>query len=94
MIELDNLTKIYEGDVVAVDQLSLSVSKGEVYGLLGPNGAGKTTTLRMILGLLTQWNLGHVEQDHLPWLWLVSCGVLFLVGAALFYYSQRRKLLI
>lgn len=52
MIELDNLTKIYEGDVVAVDQLSLSVSKGEVYGLLGPNGAGKTTTLRMILGLL------------------------------------------
>lgn len=52
MIELDNLTKIYEGDIVAVDQLSLSVSRGEVYGLLGPNGAGKTTTLRMILGLL------------------------------------------
>ncbi|MFG0268230.1 MAG: ABC transporter ATP-binding protein [Rhodopirellula sp. JB055] len=52
MIELDALTKVYDEDVVAVDQLSLSVSPGEVYGLLGPNGAGKTTTLRMILGLL------------------------------------------
>ncbi|MEW4490937.1 ATP-binding cassette domain-containing protein [Thalassoglobus sp. JC818] len=52
MIELAGLTKIYDGNVVAVDQLSLSVAAGEVYGLLGPNGAGKTTTLRMILGLL------------------------------------------
>lgn len=52
MIELDGLTKIYNEDVVAVDQLSLRVAPGEVYGLLGPNGAGKTTTLRMILGLL------------------------------------------
>ncbi len=37
----------------AVNGLSFSVAKGEVYGLLGPNGAGKTTTLRMIVGLLT-----------------------------------------
>ena len=40
------------GEVVAVDDLSFTVSAGEVYGLLGPNGAGKTTTLRIILGLL------------------------------------------
>ena len=52
MIELHELTKVYDEDVVAVDGLSLSVAPGEVYGLLGPNGAGKTTTLRMILGLL------------------------------------------
>ena len=52
MIELNELTKVYNEDLVAVDQLSLTVAKGEVYGLLGPNGAGKTTTLRMILGLL------------------------------------------
>ncbi|MEM8670092.1 MAG: ATP-binding cassette domain-containing protein [Planctomycetota bacterium] len=52
MIELNQLTKVYDGDVVAVDELSLTVAPGEVYGLLGPNGAGKTTTLRMILGLL------------------------------------------
>lgn len=52
MIELNGLTKIYNEDIVAVDKLSLSVPRGEVYGLLGPNGAGKTTTLRMVLGLL------------------------------------------
>ncbi|PQO34033.1 ABC transporter ATP-binding protein [Blastopirellula marina] len=52
MIELSQLTKVYGEDIVAVDQLSLTVGQGEVYGLLGPNGAGKTTTLRMILGLL------------------------------------------
>lgn len=52
MIELNGLTKIFNEDVTAVDQLSLTVPEGEVYGLLGPNGAGKTTTLRMILGLL------------------------------------------
>ncbi len=52
MIELRQLTKVYGDDIVAVDQLSLRVGAGEVYGLLGPNGAGKTTTLRMILGLL------------------------------------------
>lgn len=53
MISLSKLTKVFQADVVAVDQLSLSVAAGEVYGLLGPNGAGKTTTLRMILGLLS-----------------------------------------
>jgi len=52
MIELSQVTKVYGEDVVAVDQLSLAVGQGEVYGLLGPNRAGKTTTLRMILGLL------------------------------------------
>lgn len=52
MIELNQLTKVFGDDVVAVDRLSLTVGPGEVYGLLGPNGAGKTTTLRMILGLL------------------------------------------
>lgn len=51
MIEIDQITKQF-GEVLAVDQLSLKVSPGEIYGLLGPNGAGKTTTLRMVLGLL------------------------------------------
>ena len=48
--ELKNVTKSY-GDKIAVDDLSLSVEKGDVLCLLGPNGAGKTTTLKMILGL-------------------------------------------
>jgi ABC-2 type transport system ATP-binding protein len=41
------------GEVVAVDNVDLSVNSGDVYGFLGPNGAGKTTTLRMALGLIT-----------------------------------------
>ena len=45
------LTKRY-GDLVAVDDLELTVRPAEVYGFLGPNGAGKTTTLRMLLGLI------------------------------------------
>lgn len=50
IIKIDNLTKQYE-DQVAVNQLSLSIKKGEIFGLLGPNGAGKTTTILMLLGL-------------------------------------------
>ena len=47
----ENLTKVY-GDRVAVDKVTMTVRRGEVYGFLGPNGAGKTTTLRMLLGLI------------------------------------------
>jgi ABC-2 type transport system ATP-binding protein len=50
-VETTALTKRY-GRTVAVDDLSISVRRGEVYGFLGPNGAGKTTTLRMLLGLI------------------------------------------
>ncbi len=51
MIELKNLTKKF-GSVVAVNQLNLSISEGEIFGFIGPNGAGKTTTLRMMSGIL------------------------------------------
>ena len=50
MIDIQHLTKKY-GDFVAVDDLSLSVAAGEIFGFLGPNGAGKTTTIRIIAGL-------------------------------------------
>ena len=52
MISVEKLSKQFPGGIKAVNELSFSVTSGEVYGLLGPNGAGKTTTLRMILGLL------------------------------------------
>jgi ABC-2 type transport system ATP-binding protein len=51
VIKTDNLTKHY-GSVRAVDGISLSVKKGEIYGFLGLNGAGKTTTIRMLLGMI------------------------------------------
>jgi ABC-2 type transport system ATP-binding protein len=51
MIETTNLTKRY-GRTLAVDNLNLSVEKGEIFGFIGPNGAGKTTTIRMMAGVL------------------------------------------
>ncbi len=50
MIEIKNLTKKYK-DIVAVDNLSLSIKKGELFSLLGVNGAGKTTTIKMLCTL-------------------------------------------
>lgn len=51
MVKLENLTKQF-GDFTAVDQLSLTIPEGEIFGLLGENGAGKTTTLRMLATML------------------------------------------
>lgn len=53
MIEAENLTKIYNGKIRAVDHISFSIQEGEVFGLLGPNGAGKTTTIKMLNTLAT-----------------------------------------
>ena len=50
-IEANNLYKTY-GDRIAVDDISFSVSAGEIFGFLGPNGAGKTTTIRILTGQL------------------------------------------
>src|SRR5438094_10115954 len=50
-IAVDGLTKYY-GDVIGIEDVSLDVARGEVYGFLGANGAGKTTTIRLLLDLL------------------------------------------
>ncbi len=59
VIRLANVTKRY-GRNVAVDDLSLEVREGEVFGLLGPNGSGKTTTILLVMGL-TDRTSGTVE---------------------------------
>jgi ABC-2 type transport system ATP-binding protein len=51
VIRTENLSKHY-GRLKAVDDVSISVSRGEIYGFLGLNGAGKTTTIRMLLGMV------------------------------------------
>ena len=51
VIEIHDLTRVF-GDFRAVDQMTFSVPRGEIFGLLGPNGAGKSTTFRMLCGLL------------------------------------------
>jgi ABC-2 type transport system ATP-binding protein len=63
MLRLQNLCKNF-GSNVAVQDLSLVVQRGEVFGLLGPNGAGKTTTVNMCVGLLSP-DSGSVELDGL-----------------------------
>src|SRR5579859_5664184 len=50
MIQIQHLTKKY-GPFTAVDDVSLTVARGEIFGFLGPNGAGKTTTIRILAGL-------------------------------------------
>lgn len=62
IIETKKLTKRYK-DFVAVDNLSLNVRKGSIYGFLGPNGAGKSTTMKMLLGL-TQPTSGEFKVDE------------------------------
>lgn len=63
MIEIRNLVKRF-GEFKAVDNISLSVRDGEIFGLLGPNGAGKTTTINVVLGLLKPTS-GSVKIDDI-----------------------------
>src|SRR3954470_686126 len=93
-IEIRGLVKRY-GEIVAVDNVNLSVEHGDVFGYLGPNGAGKTTSLRMMLGLIrpTAGSVRLFGRDP-------QLGVAALEGVAGFveeprfypYLSGRRNL--
>lgn len=61
MLKIEHLIKIY-GDKKAVDDLSLHIKSGEIYGFIGHNGAGKTTTLKSIVGIL-QFDSGEIYID-------------------------------
>lgn len=63
-VEIDHVTKRF-GAFVAVDDLTLNVPEGTVFGLLGPNGAGKTTTIRMILNIFRP-EAGEIRIDGAP----------------------------
>ena len=52
MIEIKNYTKIYNKTKKAVDNVSLTVNNGEIFGFIGPNGAGKTTTIKAVVGIM------------------------------------------
>ena len=63
MIRLTNVSKTYgKSQTKAVDDLSLEINDGEIFGFLGPNGAGKSTTIKMITGILTP-SEGTIEVD-------------------------------
>ena len=61
MLKIEHLTKIY-GDKKAVDDLSLHIRPGEIYGFIGHNGAGKTTTIKSCAGIL-QFEQGEITID-------------------------------
>ena len=61
MLKIEHLTKTY-GDKKAVDDLSLEINAGEIYGFIGHNGAGKTTTLKSVVGIL-QFDRGEITVD-------------------------------
>ncbi len=61
MLKIEHLTKKY-GDFKAVDDLSLHIAPGEIYGFIGHNGAGKTTTLKSVVGIL-QFDNGEIFID-------------------------------
>lgn len=61
MLKIEHLSKIY-GDKKAVDDLTLHINSGEIYGFIGHNGAGKTTTLKSVVGIL-QFNEGEIFVD-------------------------------
>jgi ABC-2 type transport system ATP-binding protein len=65
VIEIQNLTKTF-GDLTAVNDVTLSVTRGEVFGLLGPNGAGKTTLLKSLTGQLVPDSGDTRVLGHIP----------------------------
>ncbi len=66
VITIDNLSKRF-GDFLALNNINLTVEKGEIYGFIGPNGAGKSTTIRILLGMLKA-SSGQVKVlEKNPW---------------------------
>ena len=61
MLKIEHLTKEY-GEKKAVDDLSLEIEAGEIYGFIGHNGAGKTTTLKSVVGIL-KFDAGEIYID-------------------------------
>jgi ABC-2 type transport system ATP-binding protein len=67
VVDANRLTKRYGAGIVAVDQLTLRVRHGEIYGFIGPNGAGKTTTMKILSGILHPTGGDVRVLDTIPW---------------------------
>src|SRR5687768_10829862 len=95
ILQTQGLTKRFRGRT-AVDNLSLHVEHGDIYGFLGPNGAGKSTTLRMLLGLIRP-SAGKIEfpTNGLHWHYLrARSRIGAIIETPAFYenFSARRNL--
>ena len=65
MINIKNVTKEYVEGIKAVDNLTINIKPGEIYGFIGPNGAGKSTTIKMITGI-TDYDQGEITINNIP----------------------------
>ena len=63
ILKIENVTKIYKNNLKALDNLSLDIHEGEIFGLLGPNGAGKSTLIHTICGILN-FNEGKITVNN------------------------------
>jgi ABC-type multidrug transport system ATPase subunit len=95
VLHLQNLTKKY-GERLAVNDLSLDIHRGDIFGFLGPNGAGKTTTIRMLFGLITPTSgqieiLGKTLEQNRAQV-LPHVGALIETPALYLYMSGRDNL--
>ena len=61
-VEVKSLTKMF-GKFTAVDNVSFSINRGEIFGFLGPNGAGKSTTIKMLCGILSPTSGEGLVED-------------------------------
>ena len=103
MIEFKNVSKSYKKGTKAVDDLTLTVNNGEIFGFLGPNGAGKSTSIRMLTGILnidegqilldgidiTKKRFGYVSDD--PDQFLALKGIEYLNFMADIYQVEDRR---
>lgn len=64
MLKVENLTKVYDNNKKAVDNISFTINDGEIFGFIGPNGAGKTTTIKAIMGLIN-FDKGNITFDEI-----------------------------
>ena len=64
MIDIENITKSYNGTYKAVSNLNLRIKDGEIFGLLGPNGAGKTTTIKIMTGIIAP-TIGDIKINNI-----------------------------
>src|SRR5665647_3624795 len=76
IVKVEHLVKSY-GDMIAVNDISFAVNKGEIFGLIGPNGAGKSSTIRMIMNIfkpdsgnikIMEENLSEVSKNKIGYL--------------------------
>lgn len=87
-IVTEKLTKRYK-DVTAVDGLSLSVKKGELFALLGINGAGKTTAVKMLCGITEP--TGEYSHIFPHFIWVLGYTAVTAAAAVLLFLRQMKK---